>query len=184
MSMDKSYNSTAELREDIPNLSIVAEFIQMGNMYVAPNYDFLYTRKTCHPIAMSSPNLDKLDRKIHIGMREIMDPNYNLLEQAIEQIASNEISDTAVLQIANSNHNFVSLNGETDLEINLIESENKNLLLAPAIDEYYQKEAAHDSGASSCLIGLRRFSTTINNNKSQFERQEIQYMRRELDLLD
>jgi hypothetical protein len=36
-SMDKSYNSTEELREDIPNLSVVAEFIQMGNMYVAPN---------------------------------------------------------------------------------------------------------------------------------------------------
>jgi hypothetical protein len=36
-SMDKCYKSTAELREDIPNLQIVAEFIQMGNMYVAPN---------------------------------------------------------------------------------------------------------------------------------------------------
>ena len=93
-----------------------------------------------------------------------MDPNYKLLEQAIEQIASNEISDTAVLQITKSNHNFVNLNGETDLEINLIESENKNLLLAPAIDEYDQKEAAHDSGASSCLIG---FKDVFHNYKQQ-----------------
>ena len=35
------------------------------------------------------------------------------------------------------------------------ESDQKDLLIAPAIDEEAQKEAAHDSGASSTLIGFR-----------------------------
>ena len=133
--MDNCYKSTAELRKDIPNLPIVAEFFQLGNMYVASNYNFLYTRITSHSESMISPNLDKLNQKIHIGMMEVMDQNYTLLEQAIEQIASNEFIDTAVLQIAHSNKKKISLDGETDLEINLIESDKKNLLLAPAIDE-------------------------------------------------
>ena len=38
---------------------------------------------------------------------KVMDQSYTMLEQAIEQIASNEVIDTAVLQIANSNHNMV-----------------------------------------------------------------------------
>ena len=41
-SMDKQYQSTAELRKNIPNMPIIAEFFQFGNMYVAPNYNFLY----------------------------------------------------------------------------------------------------------------------------------------------
>jgi hypothetical protein len=44
-SIDKSYKSTAELRDDITNLSVVVELFQMGNMYIAPNYNFLYTKK-------------------------------------------------------------------------------------------------------------------------------------------
>ena len=164
-SLDKSYNSTEELLEDIPNLSIVAEFFQMGNMYVAPNYNFLYTRKTNNTTLMSSPTLNQLNRKIHIGMMEIIDHKLNnMLEQAIAQIALNEVTDTSVLQIAHSNQNFASLDGETDMEINLIENDKKDLLLAPAIDEDDQKEAAHDSGASSCLIG---FKDVFHNYKEQ-----------------
>ena len=55
---------------------------------------------------MSSQNLDKLNRKIHIGMMEIIDHRYKMLEQAIEQIALNEVIDTSVLQIAHSSQNF------------------------------------------------------------------------------
>ena len=98
-------------------------------------------------------------------MMEVMDQSYSMLEQTIEQIASNEFFDAAVLQIGHTNQNFVSLDGETDLEINLIDK--KDLLLAPAIDEDAQKEAAHDSGASSCLIGFWRCIIT-NDNKFQF----------------
>ena len=36
-----------------------------------------------------------------------------------------------------------------------MESETKDILIVPAIDEEAQKEAAHDSGASSCLIGFQ-----------------------------
>ena len=36
----------------------------------------------------------------------------------------------------------------------IVESDKKNILIAPAIDEDAQKEAAHDSGASSTLIGF------------------------------
>ena len=43
----------------------------------------------------------------------------------------------------------------TGIEVNLVENEQKDILLAPAIDEDAQKEAAHDSGASSTLIGFR-----------------------------
>ena len=39
--MDKCYISTAELLDDIPNLPIIAEFMQMSNMHIAPNYNFL-----------------------------------------------------------------------------------------------------------------------------------------------
>ena len=41
------------------------------------------------------------------------------------------------------------------IDVNLVESDQKDILIAPAIDEEAQKEAAHDSGASSTLIGFR-----------------------------
>jgi hypothetical protein len=46
----------------------------------------------------------------------------------------------------------------------LIESEKKDLLLALALDGEAQKEAAHDSGASSCLFG---FKEVYQNYKEQ-----------------
>jgi hypothetical protein len=163
-SRDKCYRSTAELREDIPNLQIIAEFTQMGNMYVAPNYNFPYTRGTNHTKSITRPNIYKVNQKIHIGMMEVMDQHYTTLDQTLQQIASNEFTYTSVLQITQTNQNFVSLDCETDLEVNLIESEKKDLLLAPAIDEEAQKESAHDSGASSCLIG---FQEVFHNYKQQ-----------------
>ena len=84
---------------------------------------------------MTSPNIYKLNQKIHIGMMEVMDQNYTTLDQTLEQIASNEFTNPAVLQITQTNQNYVSLDCETDLEVNLIESEKKDILLAPAIDE-------------------------------------------------
>ena len=50
------------------------------------------------------------------------------------------------------------------MEVNLVESESKDILIAPAIDEEAQKEAAHDLGASSCLIG---FKEVFHNYKQQ-----------------
>ena len=74
-------------------------------------------------MSMSSPNLDKLNQKIHIGMIEVMDQSYSTLDQTIEQIACNEFIDAAVLQIEHTNQNFVSLDCETEMEINLIEND-------------------------------------------------------------
>ena len=60
-----------------------------------------------------------------------------------------------VLQIGQSAINYVSLTNNSNIEVNLVESDQKDILIAPAIDEDAQKEAAHDSGASSALIGFR-----------------------------
>ena len=84
-------------------MTIIAEFFQFGNMYVAPNYNFLYTRKTSHQESMMSPNSAKLDQKIHVGMMDVMDQFDTMLNQTIELIASNELVDSAVLQITNTN---------------------------------------------------------------------------------
>ena len=46
----------------------------------------------------------------------------------------------------------------------MIESKRKDVLLVPALDEEAQKEAAHDLGASSCLIG---FKEVFQNYKEQ-----------------
>ena len=71
-------------------------------------------------------------------------------------IATNEFPQSAVLHISSTNQSYVSLSDKTDLEVKLVESESKDILIAPAIDEEAQKEAAHDSGASSCLIFCKK----------------------------
>jgi hypothetical protein len=77
------------------------------------------------------------------------------LDAVITEIAAIDQSSTSVLQIGQSASNYVSLTKESEIEVNLVESNQKNILVAPAIDEDAQKEAAHDSGASSTLIGFR-----------------------------
>ena len=133
--MDKCYNSTAELLEDIPNLPVIAEFIQMSNMYIAPNYNFLYTRQTTNNKSMSIPKKGKLNQKIYIGMMEVLDDMPAPLNQTLTEIATNEFPHPAVLQISHTSHSYVSLSDKTVLEVNLIESETKDILVAPAIDE-------------------------------------------------
>ena len=49
----------------------------------------------------------------------------------------------------------MSLTNNLRIEVNLLESDQKDILVAPAIDEDAQKEAAHDSEASSTLISFR-----------------------------
>ena len=72
-SMDKVYNSTAALLEDIPNLPIVVKFLQKSNLYIAPNYNFLYTRKTTANNSMSGSKESDLNQQIHIGMMEVLE---------------------------------------------------------------------------------------------------------------
>ena len=53
------------------------------------------------------------------------------------------------------------------IEVNLVESDQKDILVAPAIDEDAQKEAAHDSGPAVHLLGSVMFITTIKNKLFQ-----------------
>ena len=137
--MDKGYNSTAAILEDIQNLPIVAESLQKSNMYIAPNYNFLYSRKTTANTSMSSSKGYDLNQKIHIGMMEVLDELNPTLEQTIKTIATFEFPQSAVSHISITNQSYVSLSDKTDVEVNLVESESKDILIAPAIDEEAQK---------------------------------------------
>jgi hypothetical protein len=67
--------------------------------------------------------------------------------------------------LSQTNQIYVSIDDKTDLDVNLIKSDKKDILLAPALDEEAQKEAAHDSGASCCLFGFKEVYQ--NYNKQQ-----------------
>ena len=77
------------------------------------------------------------------------------LDVLLAEIVSSEQTSTPVLQIGQSPINYVNLTNNSNIEFNLVESDKKDILIAPATDEDAQKEAAHDSGASSTLIGFR-----------------------------
>jgi hypothetical protein len=79
----------------------------------------------------------------------------NGLDALLTAVVSTQQTSTSVSQIGKSAINFVNLTNNSDIEVNLLESDQKDILIAPAIDEDAQKEAAHDSGASSTLIGFR-----------------------------
>jgi hypothetical protein len=70
-------------------------------MYIAPNYNFLYTRKTKHDNEMSSPKNDKLNQTIQIGMMEVMRYNSATLDQTLEQIATNEFHVIIIINESN-----------------------------------------------------------------------------------
>ena len=107
--LDKGYNSTAALLEDIQKFPIVAEFIQKSNLYIAPNYTFLYTRKTTANSPMSSSKGCDLNQKIHIGMMEVLEDLNPTLEHTIRTIATFEFPQSAVSHISSTNQSYVSL---------------------------------------------------------------------------
>ena len=72
----------------------------------------------------------------------------------LNDIISNDQTSTPVSPIGQSAINYANLMTNSRIEVNLVESDQKDLLIAPAIDEEAQQEAAHDSGASSTLIGF------------------------------
>ena len=95
-----------------------------------------------------------LDQQIHIGMMNEEANELDALDVLLDEIVSSNQTLTPVLQIGQS-ENFVHLTNNSQIKVNFIESDQKDILIAPAIDEEAQKEAAHDSGASSTLIGFR-----------------------------
>ena len=80
---------------------------------------------------------------------------WDALDVILDAIMPNDQTSTPVSQIGQSAINYANLTINSGIEVNLVESDQKDLLIAPAIDEESQKEAAHDSGASSTLIGFR-----------------------------
>jgi hypothetical protein len=101
------------------------------------------------------PIFNDLDQKIHIETMKSFPQDVNGLDALLTEIVSTEQTSTTVSQIEQSAINYVSLTNNSRIEVNLLENDQKDILVAPAIDEDAQKEAAHDSGASSTLIGFR-----------------------------
>ena len=97
-------------------------------------------------------------------MMDVMDELIPEIDERIRTIATFEFPQSSVSDISQTTQSYVSLSEKTDVEVNLVENETKDILIAPAIDEEAQKEAAHDSGASSCLIG---FQEVFHNYKQQ-----------------
>ena len=146
---------TSQILKSLPNLKIIAEFVQIGNIYMAPNFMFLYDRPTKPSPSIQLPIFNNLDQQIHIGMMKALHQEVNGLDALITEIVATEQTSTSVSQVEQSACNYVNLMNNLHIEVNLLESEQKDILIAPAIDEDAQKEAAHDSGASSTLIGFR-----------------------------
>ena len=74
------------------------------------------------------------------------------LDAVLAELVSFKQMSTSVSQIGESSSNYACLTNNSEIEVNLAENEQKNILVAPAIDADAQKEAAHDSGASSILM--------------------------------
>ena len=87
-------------------------------------------------------------------MNETTD-NVDALDVLLAEIVSSEQTSAPVLQIGQSTINYVNLTNNSNIEVNLVESDKKDIFIAPSIDEDAQKEAAHDSGASSTHIVFR-----------------------------
>jgi hypothetical protein len=54
---------TSKIMESLSSLTIIAEFTQIGNIYVAPNFTFLYDRPTSSSPLIKLPILNDLDQK-------------------------------------------------------------------------------------------------------------------------
>ena len=88
-------------------------------------------------------------------MMKALKPTENGLDALLSEIVSIEQTSTSVSQIGQSAISCVSLTNNSGIEVNLLESAQMDVLVAPAIDEDAQKEAAYDSGASITLFGFR-----------------------------
>jgi hypothetical protein len=88
-------------------------------------------------------------------MMNAISDEVDALDALLTEIAFIEQTSTSVLQLEESASNYVCLTKNSEIEVNLVESKQKDILVEPAIDEDAQKEATYDSGASSALIGFR-----------------------------
>ena len=116
---------------------------------------FLYSRQTISSESVIRPRNHILDQEIHIGMMETLPDEVDDFDTILMAASTLEQQPMTVSHIVATSTNYICLTNNDGIEVNLVENEQKDILLAPAIDEDAQKEAAHDSGASSTLIGFR-----------------------------
>ena len=57
---------------------------------------------------MTSPKIYELNQKNQIGMMKVVNQNSTTLDQTLEQISSDEFNDPDVLQLKQTNQNYVS----------------------------------------------------------------------------
>jgi hypothetical protein len=146
--------TSSQIQQSLPNWKIIAIFQQVNNIYIASNYMFLYNRQTISSESVTSPSIHILDQEIHIGMMEALPDEVDVFDAILMAASTLEQQPLTVSQIVETSTNYIFLTNKDGIEVNLVENEQKDILLAPAIDEDAPKEAAHDSGASSTLIGF------------------------------
>jgi hypothetical protein len=145
---------SSQIKKALPHWKIIAIFQQISNIYIAPNYMFLYRRKITSIKSTTSPIFNDLNQKIHNGMMNAISDEVDGLAAVLTEIASLEQGSMSVSQIGESSISYACLTNKSEIEFNLVENEQKDILVAPAIDADAQKEAAHNSGARSTLNGF------------------------------
>ena len=91
----------------------------MSNLYVAPNYKFLYER----PIrSQKAPISTNLDQEIHSGMMNEDAHELDALDVLLDEIVSSNQTSTPVSQIGKSEVNYGYLTNNSHIEVNLVES--------------------------------------------------------------
>ena len=90
---------TSNILETLPGLRIIAVFYQVSNLYVAPNYQFLYNR----PIRPQQfPMPTNVDQPTQIGMMHEDADEWDTLDVILDEI-------TPVSQIGQSAINYANL---------------------------------------------------------------------------
>jgi hypothetical protein len=122
---------TSNILETLPGLRIIAVFHQVSNLYVAPNYQFLYNR----PIRPQQiPMSTNLDQQIQIGMMHEDAIEWDALDVILDEIIWNDQTSTPVSQIGQSAINYANLTNNSRIEVNLVESDQKDILVANYLD--------------------------------------------------
>jgi hypothetical protein len=73
-------------------------------------------------------------KTIHIGMMNAISEEVDGLDAVLAEIASLEHTPTSVLQVGETSSNYACLMNNSEFEVNLVENEQKDILVAPAID--------------------------------------------------
>jgi hypothetical protein len=83
---------------------------------------FLYSRQTTSIKPTTSPALNDLDSKIHIGMMNPVSEEVDGLDAVLTELASFKQMSTSVSQIGESLSNYAYLMNNSEIEVNLVEN--------------------------------------------------------------